>query len=194
MNAIGYFLILIALVLARGMSRGRMIGDEFGDLSDAFKAAISGDFTTLRTVFSRVGNPTDVSTNNSAATSSGNLLSAMHQLGDGKTYALGASGPNSYDCSGLVWKALGAIGAYKGLRFTSLSFPAQCSSFATVTTSPQVGDIVRWYDYLRATGHLGVVDGPDSVFSALSPASGIKSMSISGLTAAKGAPTYYRLK
>ena len=194
MNVLGYFLILLALILARGMSRGRMIGDEMGDLADAFKAAISGDFVTLRTVFARVGNPTDLATTNSAPTVSGNLLSAMHQLGDGKPYSFGASGPNSYDCSGLVWKALGAIGVYSGVRFTSLTFPAQSGSFASPVTAPQVGDIVRWYNYLRATGHLGVVDGPDSMFSALSPASGIKSLSISGMTAAKGAPTYYRLK
>ena len=99
------------------------------------------------------------------------LLATMQQLGNGKPYVWGATGPNGYDCSGLVWAAMKQLGIYTGPRFTTHTFVSALGSKVTPVsgTDGQVGDVILW------ASHIGVVDGPGTMYSALSPSNGIRS-------------------
>ena len=55
MNTVGYVLILFALLLLRGLTRGRGISDLPKDAADAFIAVIRNDQTALREVANRTG-------------------------------------------------------------------------------------------------------------------------------------------
>jgi cell wall-associated NlpC family hydrolase len=79
------------------------------------------------------------------------------------------------------------LGIYTGLRFTTVTFALQLASKVTKVANPTVGDIVVW----SVPQHMGVVDGPDSFYSALNHAEGIRSASISGMG---GSPRFYRIK
>ena len=115
------------------------------------------------------------------------LLTEARKLGAaaGNGYVWGATGPASYDCSGLVWKAARNIGVYKGERFTTHTFRAASKGWAAETKSPAVGDVVLWSE------HMGIVSKlPDTYYSALSSRSGIKESSIK---IHSGTPSYWRL-
>jgi len=103
----------------------------------------------------------------------------------GNVYVLGATGPNSYDCSGLIYRTLVNLGIYNGQRFSTRNFIALSSHIASPVSSPAVGDIVLW-----VAAHIGIVTGPDTFYSAYSPARGILDTSISRFP---GTPRYYRL-
>jgi len=121
---------------------------------------------------------------------SGNaVLTEMHRLAQAanNTYVYGATGPNGYDCSGLVWRALKNIGIYTGSRFTTSTFPLAARSFAKSVDSPEVGDIVLW-----SFKHMGVVSGKDKFYSARNRKYGIGESSISGWSST-GTPRYYRI-
>jgi cell wall-associated NlpC family hydrolase len=109
------------------------------------------------------------------------LAAAVHY-----TYIYGGTGPPGYDCSGLVWASLTALKAYAGPRFTTVTLVSSLGSLIAETSSPAVGDIVLW------ASHVGVVDGPDTMFSALNPSIGIVHSPISWGPTGEGAPTYWR--
>jgi hypothetical protein len=75
-------------------------------------------------------------------------------------------------------------GIYTGIRFTTLTFAIMCKRNIEPIFFPGVGDIVVWRD------HMGIVDGPNSFYSALSSRSGIKSTPIKSHA---GQPQYYRI-
>jgi cell wall-associated NlpC family hydrolase len=75
------------------------------------------------------------------------------------------TGPNSYDCSGLVWRAGNNLGLWpKGTTaFNTASFITHISEFGlTKVSTPQAGDIVWWL------GHMGCVVNSTTLFSAMS--------------------------
>ena len=114
------------------------------------------------------------------------FVATARQLGAaGNVYVLGATGPNAYDCSGLVFRTLVNLGLYSGQRFSTRNFIACSSHIAFPVSSPAVGDIVLW-----VAAHIGIVTGPDTFYSAYSPARGILDTSISRFP---GTPRYYRL-
>lgn len=142
----------------------------------------------------------------SSSSSSGNvplplrgeaMLQEMHSLANGKPYRMGATGPDAFDCSGLVWRALKSLNIYTGDRFTTSTFESIAPKFATRLTAPEImdivpeeGDIVIW-----PGKHMGVVDsGSDKFFSAYSTAKGCIISSISANTKYLGEqPDYWRL-
>lgn len=96
-----------------------------------------------------------------------------------KGYKFVATGPDYYDCSGLMWRACQKVG-YKGSRFTTATIrlhkqfkPLGDPSLGVsqVTT----GDIVLWPGH-----HMGVVTTPGRFYSARSVKSGIGESTIAG--------------
>jgi cell wall-associated NlpC family hydrolase len=200
MTTVGYVLILVGLLAVRGMTKGRSLTQLPGDLGAMFDALATGNIANVRKVLALTGdaqtstvtaNPNDGtgSTPSTGASSAGglSLLAECKRIGAGSKYVWGATGPTSYDCSGLVYRAMANLGIYKGLRFTTLTFALQCKSLIASDGSAAVGDVVVWHGIPE---HMGVVDGVNSFYSALSPSAGIKSIPITGMG---GTPVYYRL-
>jgi cell wall-associated NlpC family hydrolase len=195
MTTIGWVFIAVAIFLFRQVSQGR-VGNIVEDLGDAFTAIVSGDSKTLSEVVSRTGTSNDAvlpATEGTAGQSglgaTGLLAAAKRRGAAAKGYRLGATGPDYYDCSGLVWQAMKDVGAYKGARFTTRTFTSQVKSVAEIPASnagPE--DIVLWVN--RVPGHMGIVSGKGRFYSALSSRSGIKDAPISVI---KGTPKYYRV-
>lgn len=117
------------------------------------------------------------------------LLLAAVTLGEkAKGYRWAATGPDYYDCSGLMWRAAQAVG-YKGARFTTADISTR-KGF-TFVTAPTIGDIILWKAGEGGiTGHMGVVSGAGKFYSARSVKSGIGEASISGYR--KAQPRYLR--
>lgn len=201
MSTIAWLLILLGILIARSVSKGRVanIGQ---DLSDAFLAIVSGNSDDLSEVLSRtgdsvtadqadlgVGNLTQVRVGD---VTGGKILAAAHALAaKAKGYRFGAAGPDYYDCSGLVYKAVQTVG-YTGPRFFTATVQAM-SGFHKLDIShdpPKVDDIVLWTGH-----HMGIVSGNDTFFSARSVKSGIKDATISTFGPSNkwsGAPVYLR--
>jgi cell wall-associated NlpC family hydrolase len=93
------------------------------------------------------------------------LRYAMAQVG--KSYVYGASGPSSYDCSGLTMRAWGAAGV--GLPHSS---GAQQGSGMRVSESDlQPGDLVFYYS---PVSHVGMYIGNGLIVNAENPRSGVR--------------------
>ena len=78
----------------------------------------------------------------------------------GKPYAMGATGPNAYDCSGFTQAAFGAVGV--SIPRTSYSQPTAGISVPYESLEP--GDLVFSYGY----GHVAIYAGDGKVINALS--------------------------
>ena len=228
MNTLGWLFILAGIMIARAVSRGRVMNIS-EDLSDAFIAVASGDTDALGEILSRKGEdaaPTTadlaiykltegVTTGLTDATGAiaGGLGDAYKELGEGignialvaimlgnkaKGYRWASTGPDYYDCSGLMWRACQAVG-YKGSRFTTATLPGR-KEFKRISamgmqgpglTAAGINDIVVWPPGSGGvTGHMGVITGANKFYSARSVRSGIGEASISGFR--KTAPRYYR--
>lgn len=96
----------------------------------------------------------------------------------GARYVLGATGPRTFDCSGLVFRAFREAGLAKriGGERTALGYYQRFRRLGRVAkVSPRVGDLVV-YDN---GGHVGIYVGRGKVVSAL--VSGVKRHPIRGL-------------
>jgi hypothetical protein len=141
-----------------------------------FTAATNGDMDALSSVLSLRGE--NVPESSSSLSDSGtlpnlpgsyttgfpSLLAEVIKLGDkANGYKLGATGPQHYDCSGLVWKACVNLGFYSGPRFTTSTFTKIIDGWCDKVEWPsQPGDIVLWKNR-----HMGVSGGtmPDSKYT-----------------------------
>lgn len=56
MNTIAWVIVLAGMLITYGASRGRGLSRTFGDLGDAFQAAIDNDSRALREALTRTGN------------------------------------------------------------------------------------------------------------------------------------------
>lgn len=114
----------------------------------------------------------------------GGLLGAVEKYGKGKPYVWGASGPDAFDCSGLVMYAL--------QKAFGRSFPhysgAQYSATKPVS-DPQPGDLV----FFGAGGanHVGIYAGGDNYYSAQSP-SASPNIGMGKISAVHEGPVSYR--
>lgn len=210
MNTIAWLFIILAALLIRGVFKGR-VTELPGDLRDLMLGALTGDMEAVKEVSSRTGEgltaPATEATqtsvaggtegsitgaNGAASAKGAALLAEAKKIGTGKPYQWGRtfSGGGGGDCSGLVWRAMKNLGYFTGGRFATYTFPAATRSIVTVVTDPKPGDIAVWQRG-GTRGHMGIVSGPGTFFSALSRASGVKEAKISGIT---GRLTYYRLR
>lgn len=219
MNTFAWILILTALLLGRAVYKGRVfnIGE---DLSDAFLALVNSDTAKLQEVLSRTGDSNtaigadltlyqtslDMIGGPAAATAKGvgGLIDSFEKnanqsvalaaviLGErAKGYRWGATGPDYYDCSGLMWAAMKLAKVYTGRRFSTSDFERLTKSVYTRVSTPQVEDIVLWpFKVPYSTGHMGIVSGPDTFYSARSVKTGIGESKISTFRSYK--PIYFR--
>lgn len=205
MNTLGWIFILCAGLMVRAVSKGRVmnIGE---DLSDAFLAIVSGKTDDLAGVLSRDGDSDSASYFEVGQEVGKQLTSIQENLGKNIAYAaveLGqkakgyrwtATGPDYYDCSGLIWRASQKVG-FKGPRFTTSTI-LMSKGFHKLDGLPTldnvgnsskavIGDIVLWPGH-----HMGVMTGANKMYSARNPRSGIGETSISGFR--KERPIYVR--
>lgn len=116
------------------------------------------------------------------------LLKAVERYGEGHKYVWGATGPSTFDCSGLVMYALKH--AY-GIDYPHFS-GAQYSRTQHISKSDaRMGDLVFWGS--GGSEHVGVYAGGNRYFSAESPAQGIHMNTLSSVVG-KGAPLFGRVK
>lgn len=180
MTTIAYLFILVGALIARQVSVGR-VKDLNGDLSDAFLALTRGDTAGLTAVFARKGDatqavagtdPSDLGPGTIQAAGKGGLATVAVGLGStAKGYRWAATGPDYYDCSGLMWRACQRVG-YKGSRFTTESVLNQKGMVRTLDNS--VNNMVLWPAGSGGiTGHMGVITGSDQFYSARSVKTGI---------------------
>jgi cell wall-associated NlpC family hydrolase len=189
---IGWIFILLGLLIARAVSRDRAM-EIPEDIRDLFIAGLAGDTNGVKAVMARRGPglaSVYAGTDQSAPTSgsSSSLLAEAQRLGaSAKGYQTGATGPDFYDCSGLVWRAMRNTGSYDGTRFTTATFVRLTKDDVAPVTTPATGDIVLWV----GQHHMGVVSGKDLFYSARSVASGIRDGAIHTFP---GSPAYYRVR
>lgn len=134
-----------------------------------------------------VGAPAGVNSSGSGLA----LLGEMKRLGTGKSYSqLRRLGPDSYDCSGLTWKAGANVGLWgPGTKW----FPQPFNTASFIVHTSEIGlkqrpaGVVKAGDILWWVGHMGVAESDTTFFSALSTRSGIRSLPISVITG-KGRP------
>jgi cell wall-associated NlpC family hydrolase len=170
METLALLLILSGLGILRQVSIGRA-ADIPTDAQDMAVAIFQGRIGDVSGITTRRGASPAASSGSQSAgepAPSGSALATAQRLGAGKPYLLGAEGPDAYDCSGLVWRALYVNGTYTGQRFTTHNFESVAPKFATRVSDPQVGDIVVW-----PTHHMGFVAGNDLMFSAYNHDHGI---------------------
>jgi cell wall-associated NlpC family hydrolase len=197
-NTLGWLFIFSAVILGRQVTKGRVmnLGE---DLSDAFIAVASGDTKSLGEVLSRSGDSTTVDQTSTVGTfenkGHGNPANAADKttpannvtilreavnLGEAaKGYKFGASGPDYYDCSGLVWRACQKVG-FTGGRFTTFTIRGnksfqQLADPSLGVSQVTLGDLVVWPRH-----HMGIVSGKGRFYSARNPRSGIGEASIDG--------------
>ncbi|WP_148238350.1 phage tail tape measure protein [Lactobacillus crispatus] len=116
------------------------------------------------------------------------LLKAVERYGEGHKYVWGATGPSTFDCSGLVMYALKH--AY-GIDYPHFS-GAQYSRTQHISKSDaRMGDLVFWGSV--GSEHVGVYAGGNRYFSAESPAQGIHMNTLSSVVG-KGSPLFGRVK
>jgi len=203
MSTIAWLLILAAIIIGRQVVAGRVLNIS-GDLSDAFLAITRGDYKGLAEVFSRTGdaNVADMGIPNATTPIAGlvtsgaqgvvrsTLAKAAVDLGSkAKGYRFTATGPDYYDCSGLMWRAAQHAG-FSGPRFTTENV-LSAKGFARIGSGQGVGDIVLWPAGSGGlSGHMGVITGADEFYSARSVRSGIGYSKIS--TFRKTQPVYVR--
>lgn len=198
MTTLGWVFVLVAGLLLRGMTKGRGLTQLPTDMADLFNAVVSQDGAGVASVLARTGDSQQPTQASPGAMGSGpapaspgssaggtTLLAECKRIGNGKTYRLGGVGPDVFDCSGLVWRAMVNLGMYGGPRFTTYTFATQVGKAVSRAATGNNGDIVVWHGNPE---HMGIVDGPNSFYSALNTRSGIVSTSITGLG---GNPIFY---
>lgn len=201
MSTAGYFLIFVSLLLIRQVFKGRVmnLGE---DLSDAFIAFTTGDSGKLSEILARTGDSNTPNTSDADLTpvdrspspdTLGVAAAALRRGKAAKGYRFTATGPDYYDCSGLMWRACQDNG-FTGVRFTTATIGLakqlkRISPPATQgpgLTAAGINDIVVWPGH-----HMGVITAPGKFYSARNPQSGISEASIEGFRS--GPRTYYRL-
>ena len=201
MSTLAWLAILAGGLLIRQVATGRVkhTGD---DLKSIFTAVLNADPEAIAETTGQrgenipIGDATPSPDGSTGGTpgkppaGSSALASAAVRLGaSARGYKLGATGPDYYDCSGLIWRASQKIGVYGGSRYTTATFSRAAEGWAVRVSEPKPGDIVLW-----AGKHIGVLVGEDRMYSARSPSKGIGYSTVSGDSGYFGtSPTYWRV-
>lgn len=189
MSTLAWLLILVGFMVTRQVSKGRANSIRV-DAHDLVLGFLTGDTAKVSEVLNRPPSVDLTSAVSPEATTTGNgdSLAVARSLAAkaSNKYRWGATGPDAYDCSGLVWRALRETGVYNGVRFTSATFGVIAPKFASEVMTPAAGDIVVWPGH-----HMGFVTGPGKMFSALNAKRGIIDSPISW--GGKDTPKYWRI-
>ncbi len=116
------------------------------------------------------------------------LLKAVEKYGEGHKYVWGATGPSTFDCSGLVMYALKH--AY-GINYPHFSGSQYSMTSHISRNEARMGDLVFWGP--GGSDHVGVYAGGNKYFSAESPAQGIHMNTLNSVVG-KGKPLFGRVK
>lgn len=119
--------------------------------------------------------------------SSSALLNAVEKYGAGKSYVWGATGPESFDCSGLVMYALKKA---FGISYPHYSGAQYAASTHISKSDAKPGDLVFWGS--GGSEHVGVYAGGNNYYSAQSPSQGIGMNTLSSVVG-KGSPRFARV-
>lgn len=208
MESLAFILVAAGIYILRQTFIGR--GPEIGtDTVEMLSEVASGNYAGAAEVFKKKADTpifgttsaatggttgtTDATGSNTTGTGGTTrglmLLNKMRALGNGRPYVWGATGPNSYDCSGLVWRAMKETGIYTGARFTTGSFNMIAGKFASQISGPEPGAVCNW-----AGTHMGVCVSKTRYYSALNRKLGIIESALSSEIANHGNPTYWRIK
>lgn len=112
------------------------------------------------------------------------LLKAVEKYGTGKPYVWGATGPDSFDCSGLVMYAL--------KKAFGISYP-HFSGDQIARTQHISKDQLRPGDLIGNDEHIGVYAGNGKYWSAMSPSSH-PNIGMSPVSTFPGTPIYGRVR
>ncbi|WP_163570794.1 C40 family peptidase [Fodinicola feengrottensis] len=106
----------------------------------------------------------------------------------GKPYVFGgATGPNTFDCSGLVQFALSAV----GIKAPRLALDQE--HWTTPVTNPQPGDLVFWGNGDHESAHVAIYVGGGKVISAPQPGENVKIQNVWQGDASQPGPRYGRV-
>ncbi|MEU6092551.1 C40 family peptidase [Streptomyces sp. NPDC047085] len=129
----------------------------------AARASRNAERTTLSTTAS-----TSTSTSTSTATGSAAAVIAFAKAQIGKSYVLGASGPNAWDCSGLVQAAFKQV----GIDLPRVSQSQSTAGTQVSLSNLQPGDILYWGSAGSAY-HVAIYVGDGMFVGAQNPSTGI---------------------
>lgn len=116
------------------------------------------------------------------------LLKAAEKYGEGHKYVWGATGPDTFDCSGLVMYTLKH--AY-GINYPHFSGSQYNMTRHISKGEAHMGDLVFWGS--GGSDHVGIYAGGNRYFSAQSPAQGIHMNTLDSVVG-KGRPLFGRIK
>ena len=116
------------------------------------------------------------------------LLKAAEKYGEGHKYVWGATGPDTFDCSGLVMYTLKH--AY-GINYPHFSGSQYNMTRHISKGEARMGDLVFWG--AGGTDHVGIYAGGNNYFSAESPSQGIHMNTLDSVVG-KGRPLFGRIK
>jgi|AGTN01.3.fsa_nt_gi Putative peptidoglycan-binding domain-containing protein len=159
--------------LAAGKATG-YYGDATTEAVEAFQRAndISSDGRTGPVTLDRIYSPDAIATpeKRKAIREAANIdeMIAAAESRIGKPYVSGAKGPNSFDCSGLVYYCLKAAGSNRG-RYNAAGY-AKVSAWTTVKWSElKKGDLMFfWSDTKNKIGHVAIYIGDNTIIDASS--------------------------
>jgi NlpC/P60 family len=179
MPPLGLLLTLVGVLLVRQVMVGR-VKDIPTDARELALALVGGDTAAVRDVLTRRGE--NVATPESgvgraAGVATSELGKECQRLGTAaQGYVLGSTGPDYYDCSGLIWRAMKNLGIYQGSRFTTSTWNSVAGAQGWQRLdSPVEGCVIVW-----PTRHMGVSLGGDKMYSARSSSKGIGVSTVSG--------------
>ncbi|WP_225835357.1 C40 family peptidase [Streptomyces sp. NK08204] len=141
----------------------------------AARASRSAERTTLSTTASTgtgtgtaTATSTGTSTGTSTATGSAATVLAFAKAQIGKSYVLGASGPNAWDCSSLVQAAFRQV----GVSLPRVSQDQSTAGTQVSLSNLQPGDILYWGSAGSAY-HVAIYAGDGMFVGAQNPSTGI---------------------
>lgn len=165
---------LNSLMGKKPSGQGTILSDFAGGFYDSMKKQASTWWSSLWSMASGVLDDSG---------SASGLLAAVEKYGKGKKYVWGATGPNTFDCSGLVMYAL--------KHAFGIDYPHFSGSQIAKAKSISKGDL-KPGDLVGNNEHIGVYAGNGKYWSAMSPTSH-PNIGMSSLSYFPGTPKFGRV-
>jgi cell wall-associated NlpC family hydrolase len=181
---VGWLLFLVGASAAYAAFKGERITDVVTHAINPDKFAANPTLSSGST-----GPPTSPSGNTppgiqtegyTSGSAPGQVAVGYAQAQLGKPYEWGGSGPNSFDCSGLVMRAYGAAGKVLP-HFSQAQYAATAVHSLPIQPGNNypIGSLVFFGLTIAGIDHVGIVNGPDSMIEAPHTGDVVKVYSIS---------------
>ncbi|MGW5275461.1 C40 family peptidase [Streptomyces sp. NPDC004044] len=132
------------------------------------EAALRASRSEARTTLSATSGSTSVASSSSSATGSAASVISFVKAQVGDAYVSGGTGPNSWDCSGLVQAAFRSV----GVDLPRVSQAQSTAGTQVSLSNLQPGDILYWGSAGSAY-HVGVYVGGGQFVGAQNPSTGV---------------------